>query len=138
MRFFILLSFLFLSSCAVLHRTQLSDIHSEAVLKSKKFEILLSETGINLQEATDIAKSLTNHQKTSKDMKALNDAIAMFQMGPRTGNMVFNDTYPDAIVPTLLQKCPSGRISGLLSVRETNKYPVVSGEIVKVVGYCLN
>lgn len=122
----------------MLHRTQLSDIHSEAVLKSKKFEILLSETGINLQEATDIAKSLTNHQKTSKDMKALNDAIAMFQMGPRTGNMVFNDTYPDAIVPTLLQKCPSGRISGLLSVRETNKYPVVSGEIVKVVGYCLN
>lgn len=138
MKFIILLSFILLSSCAVLHSTQISDVDSNAVMKGKRFEILLSETGVNLQEATNIAQALTQDQKTRDDMKAINDIIAMFQMGPRTGNMVFNDTYPDSVIPLLMQNCTSGKISGLMSIRETNKYPVVSGEIIRLVGYCLN
>jgi hypothetical protein len=124
--------------CAVLHRTQLAEVDSKAVLKGQRFEVLLSETGVNLQEATDIAKSLTQHQKTSDDMQAINDIIAMFQMGPRTGNMVFNEKYADAVPELILKNCPSGRVSSLMSIRETNKYPVVSGEIVRLVGYCIN
>ena len=130
--------FLLLTSCSILHKTQLSEIDSRTVLKGRRFEVLVSETGINLQEATSIAKAFTQDQKTKSDFQALNDIIAAFQMGPRTGNMVFNDKYPDSVVPMLLQNCPSGKISGLMSIRETNKYPVVSGEIIRLIGYCLN
>jgi hypothetical protein len=103
-----------------------------------RFEILVSETGINLQEASDIGKLFTSDKKTKSDMQAINDIISAFQMGPRTGNMVFNDKYADVVVPALMNKCPSGRITGLMSIRETAKYPVVSGEIVKLIGYCAN
>ena len=57
-------------------------------------------------------------------------------MGPKTGNPVFDDTYSDALAEMLL-KCPSGQISGLVSVRESAHYPIVSGEVIKLVGYCL-
>lgn len=127
-----------LSGCAVLHSTQISEVDSQAVKQGQLFEILVSETGVNLQEATDIAKAFTQSKETQNQMKEIQDIISMFQMGPRTGNMVFSDQYADAMVPLLMQKCPSGKISGLMSIRETNKYPVVSGEIVKVIGYCLN
>lgn len=126
-----------LSSCAFLHSVHISDIDSKIVNEGTKFEVLVSETGLNLQEATNTAKVFTNDQKTKGDMQKVNDIISMFQMGPRTGNMVFNDTYADNLFKTLKEKCPKGQISGLMSIRETAKYPVVSGEIVKITGYCL-
>ena len=59
-------------------------------------------------------------------------------MGPRTGEPVWSsDTYADKVYLGLYEKCPSGQITGLTSIREINKYPVVSGEIVKITGFCL-
>ena len=49
----------------------------------------------------------------------------------------FNDKYADQLARDIYKRCPSGRITGLLAIREMNKYPVVSGEIIKVKGYCL-
>lgn len=127
---------LFLNGCAILHQFQMSSIDSEMVMSGKKFEIIVSETGVNLQEAADTAKLFTQSQQTRDQMQQINDIISMFQMGPRTGNMVFNEKYADSIMRALQLECPSGRMSGVTSVRETAKYPVVSGEIVRITGYC--
>ncbi len=134
----IFLSAMLLSGCSILHKTQLSEIDSKAVTHGQRFEILLSETGVNLKEAAQIAKAFTNSKETSSQIKEVEQFISYFQMGPRTGNMVFNDRYADAVPKILLTKCPSGHISSLMSIRETAKYPVVSGEIIKLIGYCLN
>ncbi|MFN8792621.1 MAG: hypothetical protein ACK5Y2_14290 [Bdellovibrionales bacterium] len=124
------------SGCAILHQFQISSIDSKTVLNGQKFEIIVSETGVNLQEATDTAKLFTQSQKTQDQMQEIQNIIAMFQMGPRTGNMVFNEKYADSIMRAIQMKCPSGKISGLSSIREMAKYPVVSGEIVRITGYC--
>ena len=129
------LAVLFLNGCAFLHQFQMSSIDSEAVMTGKKFEIIVSETGVNLQEAADTAKLFTQSQQTRKEMQQINDIISMFQMGPRTGNMVFNEKYADSIMRAIQLECPSRKISGLTSIRETAKYPVVSGEIVRITGY---
>ena len=76
-------------------------------------------------------------KRASKQVGAVQDIVKMFQMGPRTGNPVFDDAYSDRLITLLQRQCPSGRISGLISIREAAKYPVVSGELVKLVGYCL-
>jgi hypothetical protein len=125
-----------LSGCAILHQFQMSSIDSETVMSGKKFEIIVSETGVNLQEVTDTAKLFTQSQQTRKEMQQINEIISMFQMGPRTGNMVFNEKYADSIMRAIQLECPTGQISGMTSIRETAKYPVVSGEIVRITGYC--
>ena len=124
------------SGCAFLHQYQLGSIDSETVIKGQRFEILVSETGVNLQETADTAKLFTQNRESHKQVQQVQDVISLFQMGPRTGNMVFNEKYADSIMRAIQLKCPSGRISGMSSIRETAKYPVVSGEIVRITGYC--
>lgn len=133
---FLLLGFLLLNGCAVMHHTQIGEIDSKMVSYGQRFEILLSETGINLEEGAAILKGLTSHKKTSGDIGKAQDIISMFQVGPRTGNQIFNDKYADPIFNLLRTQCPTGNLSGLTIIRESNKYPVVSGEIVKITGYC--
>lgn len=137
-KLFLFASLLFLNGCTILHKTQIGEIDSKAISQGQRFEVLLSETGVNLKEAAQIARAFTNSSQTSSQIKEVEEFISYFQMGPRTGNMVFNDRYADAVPKILLAKCPSGRISNLMCVRETAKYPVVSGEIIKIIGYCLN
>ena len=123
--------------CSVLHSTQVGNIDSQVVLQNKPFEILVSETGVNTEEITKIAVALSKNQGSSgKKMGKLGDLIALFQMGPKTGNSVFDPTYSDDLILKLHKLCPSGHITGLTSIRETNKYPGISGEIVKITGYC--
>lgn len=124
------------TGCAFLHHHQLGEIDSEVVRKGRKFVILLSETGVNLAEAGGILQNATRHAKTQRDIGRATAIIEMFQMGPRTGNPVFTEKFADQLVDQVLERCPRGRISGLASTREMAKYPVVSGEIVKVSGYC--
>lgn len=125
-----------LSGCAVLHHVQVGDVDGN-LDKAERFEVLVSETGINTQEAASIAKALTNDSKTKKDIQAVQDIISLFQMGPRTGNLVYDEHYADKVAREVVSRCPNGHVTGLMSVRETTKYPVVSGEIVKIVGYCI-
>lgn len=136
MRNIYLLMLISLTSCAYLHSAQFGEIDSHTVTHGKKFEILVSELGVNFQEAGNLARAFTADANANKNIKAVQDILALFQMGPRTGNPVFNEKYADRIFDVVRDKCPSGNISGLMSVRETSKYPIVSGEIVKVVGYC--
>lgn len=133
----LLLSLAFaISGCAILHHHQLGDVDSDVVKKGRKFEVLVSETGFNVGEAGNILKATTRSKQSRKDVSQVQSMIEMFQMGPRTGNPVFTDQFADNLVDMVLEKCPSGKVSGLSSTRETAKYPVVSGEIVKISGYC--
>lgn len=125
-----------LSGCAIMHHAQVGEIDSQAVLKGRRFEILISETGVNFEEVANVGKALTRHQGTRDDIGGAAAIISLFQMGPRTGNQVFSPMYADKAFDLIRKECPRGVVSGLVSIRETAKYPVVSGEIVKIIGYC--
>lgn len=130
-----LLLVLCLGGCVRAHQVQLSDVDAQAVSRGQRFEVLISETGVNLEEAAEVAKIFVGSR--SEEIDQAQDVVEMFQMGPRTGDPVYHEGYADALFEAIRAKCPHGQISGLLSVRETADYPVVSGEIVKVTGYCL-
>jgi hypothetical protein len=98
------------------------------------FEIKMSEVGVSAEEVGAIAKATNSHG--GDNVAGAAAILSLFQMGPRTGNPTYNERYAEKLVYEIYQKCPSGRVSGLMSIREFRKYPVVSGEIVKVTGYC--
>jgi hypothetical protein len=125
-----------LAGCAALHHVQLGEITSHPNYTAQPFDLKISETGIDINEAKDIAKLFMSKegQKQADDIAAI---VGLFQMGPRTGNPVYVKGYAHNLVKAIYEKCPSGRVTGLMSIRESRKYPVVSGEIVKVTGYCL-
>jgi hypothetical protein len=124
-----------LTGCAVLHHVQVGDVDARNRRAASRIDIKISENGINIREANEIVRRLGNAawSKQSDDLAAI---IGLFQMGPRTGNTVYSADYARAMAELIYQKCPSGQVSNLVSIRETRKYPVVSGEIVKVTGDC--
>jgi hypothetical protein len=129
---------LLVSGCAQLHHVQLSDISNRTnSSSSKEIDIKLSETGVNLQEIADIAKAFSRSDKSSQQIQEVQNIIALFQMGPVTGNPVYIENYWRGVPQMLEAECPSGRITGVTSIRETRKYPVVSGEIVRIKATCL-
>ncbi len=135
---FLLFTLLF-QSCAYVHHTQVGDVVSNENLVPVPFEILVSQTGFNLQEAGQIGRAVISDRNAGENLAGISALIGLFQMGPRTGNPVWTgDTYADKIYYGLYEKCPSGQITGLNSTRETSRYPVVSGEIVKIRGICLS
>ena len=139
-KFLIIFSILLLNSCAWLHTVQVGEITQSKDYVPRKFEILISQSGSNIVEAGVITKGVLKslgHQAAGNTVGMVAAVISLFQMGPRTGNPVYNEKYPDVIPYVLYEKCPSGRITGLHSIRETAKYPVVSGEIIKITGHCL-
>ena len=128
---------LLLSSCAVLHHAQLGDIdNTPASVRKTPIDLKVSEFGFSAREATGAAKLFMNkgQQKTADQAQAI---WQLFHMGPSTGDPVFSDTYADDIAQKLLLQCPSGNFSGLTMIRESAKYPIISGEIVKIIGYCI-
>ena len=131
----ILLSvFLLLNSCAYIYHVQLGEIDNRDDFKKVYFEVKVSETGVNIDESATIIKAITKSKKTD----SIRDIIKLFQIGPRTGNPVYNEKYAEDILSLIRKKCPNGKTSSLSSIREMRKYPVISGEIIKITGYCLN
>ncbi|MBX3019195.1 MAG: hypothetical protein KF767_15015 [Bdellovibrionaceae bacterium] len=132
-----LTAILFLQTgCAILHHVQIGQIDSrDGNAAWIPFEVMVSETGVNTEEIGRFAKAANNGQNNAvSDAAAI---VSLFQIGPRTGNLVYNQTYAEKVIYLIHEKCPSGRVTGLMSVREMRKYPAISGEIVKVTGYCL-
>ena len=131
-----LLALVALSGCAYLHHAQVGDIDNRANIKKTRFDIKVSETGVNLEEAGKIAKSVGGRAGgEADDILAI---VRLFQMGPTTGNPVYNAAYARGLGEELQRACPKGRVTGLMSIRENRKYPVISGEIVKITGYCIS
>lgn len=132
---FIFLLGLQLSGCAVLHHAQVGQIDNRGTEVMIPFEIKMSETGVSVEDAGRIARSARSDG--GERLGQLADIIGLFQIGPRTGNPVYDEHYAEKLIYQIHEKCPSGRVTGLMSIREMRKYPVISGEIVKVTGYCL-
>jgi hypothetical protein len=123
------------SACASLHSYQVDDIDSsEGTLVP--FEVKVDDTGINLHQAFEVGEAVTD-EKSAKRLNTAEDVIALFQVGPSTGNPTLNDTWADGLVAAIRDRCASGHVTGVTTVRETNHYPVVSGEIVAIRGYCI-
>ena len=122
--------------CAVLHSAQVGDIDAQIVMEGKRFEIKIAELGVDIEGMGDFAKDVGRSTKREEETNTVVDLIKMSNMGPRTGFPVFRVGYSDALIERIKEACPSGRVSGLLSVRESASYGLVSGEIVKLIGYC--
>jgi hypothetical protein len=122
--------------CAHLHQEELSDIDSsQGALQP--FDIKVSGTGFSVSDGAEVASMMATDQRAKDNIKTMRDIIEMTQMGPKTGDPTFNDDWADAVALKLLERCPTGRITGLNVRRETMDYPVISGEIVTVKGYCI-
>lgn len=127
-----------LQGCAYVHHTQVGDVINSPNHVHIPFEILISETGVNIQEIGAIGNAAITDSNAANNIGSAALIISLFQMGPRTGNPIWTgDEYADKTYMALYEKCPSGQITGLHSTRETSKYPVVSGEVIKIRGYCL-
>ena len=126
-----------IQSCAWLHHVQVGEIDNDSKFALRPFELKVSEIGVNLEEAGKVAQALNGSKTGRRDVGQAASYIQLFQQGPRTGNPVFSESYAKNIVNDLYKECPSGKITGLMSIRETRKYPVISGEIVKIKGYCM-
>ena len=122
--------------CAVLHSAQVGDIDAQIVMEGKRFEIKIAELGVDIEGMGDLAKDLGKSTRREEETNTAADLIRMSNMGPKTGYPVFRVDYSDALIDRIKEACPSGRVSGLVSVRESASYGLVSGEIVKLIGYC--
>ena len=125
-----------LSGCAILHATQVGDVDSQIVMNGERFEIKLAEMGVDLEEVAEFGNELGRMANRDKEAEGVMDLMKMANSGPKTGYPVFDVKYSDGLMDKIKAACPSGKVSGLTSVRETADYGMVSGEIVKLVGYC--
>ncbi len=121
-----------LVGCATLHRAQLDEIDGQQG-RLVPFEIHVSEMGVNAKAVGQIASVAMKSARPSQ----IASLVALFEYGPKTGNVVYDDQFADAVATTILERCPTARVTGLLSLRESTNYYAVSGEYVTVRGYCI-
>jgi hypothetical protein len=123
-----------LYGCAQMHHYQLNDLDStHGTLQP--ISVQVNDVGFNLKEATALLQSVET-QSQRKRSSAASDFISMFQYGPSTGDLTFNDHWGDGVSAELLARCPTGHITGVTTQREHMDYPVLSGEIITVKGCC--
>lgn len=127
------LSFLF--GCAILHHVQVGELDNRKDFVKVPFDIKVSETGVDLKQAGKTVDALGSNK--GHQGEKISNFIEMFQMGPRTGMPIYSVKWAENILYKIYEVCPSGKVTGLMSVREHQDYSVVSGEIVKVTGFCL-
>ncbi|MFP5519934.1 MAG: hypothetical protein ACLGGX_08520 [Bdellovibrionia bacterium] len=137
MRKLIILLGLMSTSCAVLHKVQVGEVYSPPGYVLKPFEIKVSEVGFDLAQTSKVASDVALRNNSNNDAGALLAFIALFQMGPSTGMPVYSKDYAKNMMQVIYEKCPSGRVTGLMSIRENREYTVISGEVSKIKGFCL-
>lgn len=125
-----------LSGCASAHHIQISDIESTQG-RLEPFEIKLNATGISVSDAASVGKALSDSPATRRKVDDLEAIVALTQMGPKTGDPTLSDDWADEAAHRLRARCRDGRITGLSIRRETMDYPVISGEILTIKGYCI-
>lgn len=130
------LSVLLLDSCAILYHVQIGEIDNRKASHVTPVEMKVSETGIDLTDARLLSKALLNKQ-TGNDVNKALEILGLFQMGPRTGAPVYTIAYIKNLNADLKSQCLNGTLTGIESIRESRKYPVVSGEIIKVKALCI-
>lgn len=124
-----------LAGCAILHHVQVGELDNRKEFVKVPFDIKVSETGVDLKQAGKTIDALGRNK--GRQGEKIANFIEMFQMGPRTGMPVYSVKWTENILYKIYEVCPSGQVTGLMSIRENRDYNVVSGEIVKVTGFCL-
>lgn len=122
--------------CMKMHAIQVGEIDSAVIQEGERFEIKLSAIGFSTEDLGEFAKMAAKSQEGQDTVSLVSDLIELSQSGPRTGEPVFNPRFADRLHREILARCPSGNVSGLVTIRETADYPGITGEIVKTVGYC--
>ena len=136
MKFAALMGFLMLETgCVALHHVQVGEVDARPG-NIRMVDIKVSETGINLDDAAAIARGVASSKRGKEAADEIREIIALFQFGPKTGNPVYVEDYARFVWEDLWAQCPSGNLTNLFMVRESNNYPVVSGEIVRIRGEC--
>jgi hypothetical protein len=121
-----------LGGCTTLHHAQLDEIDATRG-HLEPFEIHASDVGVDVQQAGALASAMSRSRQPSK----VANVMAALTYGPKTGDITFDDRYADVVAEKILERCPTGRVTGLVSLRESTKYYVVSGEYVTVRGFCI-
>jgi hypothetical protein len=122
------------TGCASLHHVEVGEMTPAQA--DKRIEFKLSHTGWDVQQAAALVRFMSPDSRVRSGAKTVSTVWQLLTFGPRTGEVTFNDTYADETFKLLAAACAPGRLVGFVTMRETAKYPVVSGEIVRVVGYC--
>lgn len=128
-----------LSGCAVLHRTGIGELEPQGS-QGIPIDIRVSETGFDIKGAASAGRSLTQRygNRNARDAgSTLETIVALTNMAPQVGNPTVTDTWADSMAGALREKCPNGKITNIQFVRETAKYPLVSGEIVRISALCI-
>lgn len=123
------------SGCAHLHHVEIGEI-DQSKGPVEEIEVKVSETGLDVEQAASIAKVISRNKAVHRTADTVSDVWKVITYGPKTGEVTFSDDYAEGLDHKLAQACPNGRITGVTSMRETNKYPVISGEIVRVTALC--
>lgn len=118
--------------CASVHRAQLDEIDTQQG-RLRPFEIHVSDTGVNVRAIGTAASVATRSSGPSR----LAGVVSLFEFGPKTGNPVFSDSFADGVAQQVIAECPSGKVTGVMSVRESTSAYAVSGEYVTVRGFCI-
>jgi hypothetical protein len=121
-----------LVGCVSLHRAQIDEIDTTQG-RLKPFEVHVSETGVSVQGIGAVASVAARSAKPSQ----IAAIVSLFEFGPKTGEVVFDDKFADNVADEILARCPSARVTGLMSLRESTSYYAVSGEYVTVRGFCI-
>ena len=131
------LSFLLIGGCSQLHHVHISDIdQSQGPLTP--FTIQVNELGFDAAKAAGIGAGAAKSASTSEDLALVAFILAISNFGPKTGNPVYNDTYAEQLLSEVIKACPSKKLTGLTSVREATNVGPISGEVVRINGYCIN
>lgn len=127
---------LLLGACARLDHVQIGDIDQSNGALSP-ISVKVSENGVEMAVVAGVAAELASQSKRNQQLKEIRDFLALINMGPRTGNPVFFDTYAQNVLDALYQQCASSKITGIRNIREGKTYGPVSGEIVRIDADCI-
>lgn len=132
---FVIAAVSLLAACARLDHVQIGDIdQSQGTLTP--FTVQVSELGFEAAAAAEVGRVATKGQ-ASQQFQTVRDILALINMGPRTGNPVYDDEYANKVMDYIYAECPTGNLTGLTSIREAKGFGPVSGEIVRISGYCI-
>ena len=131
------LSLLMLGGCSQLHHVHIGEIdQSQGTLTP--FTLKVNELGFDAAKAAKIGADVAKSASASEDLEIVAFILAISNFGPKTGNPVYNDAYADQVLAEVIKVCPSKKLTGLTSVREATNVGPVSGEVVRINGYCIN
>lgn len=135
LRIFVISLILICSGCARLDHFQISDI-DQSQGELKPISVKVSETGFDASETVAIASAFSSGS-TQSGLEEVALILALINLGPSTGNPVYSDQYAENLLIQLREQCPSGKMTGIRSVREGLSYGPVSGEVVRLDADCI-